>query len=68
MPGRGLCYAKPVPVEQGGGIECLCDCATMTILHVNIEGALAEAREIAFTCDGCQSAHWLTLYPVQEQT
>lgn len=71
-PGRGLCYARPVPLEQGGGIEALCDCGLTSVLQVEIEGALEEPREIAFTCDpeagGCGSVHWLVLLPAGEGT
>lgn len=71
-PGRGLCYAKPALVDNGPGmpdgpgIECLCDCGLTTIIHLDLDGPLMEPREIAYTCDGCQSVHWLTLYPVAD--
>ena len=41
-----------------GGIEILCDCATITVLQ--IEGTPSDGQEIAFTCDGCLTVHWLT--------
>jgi hypothetical protein len=69
-PGRGLCCARPVPLGQGGGIDCLCDCGLTTILHVETDGPLEVSREITFTCDpaegGCGSAHWLVLLPLRE--
>jgi hypothetical protein len=61
MPGRGLEYVRPHEL----GIEALCDCATITILTVDPEDIrrLEHATETSFTCDGCGSVHWLTLYP-----
>ena len=41
------------------------DCATITILTVDPEDIrrLEHATETSFVCEGCQSVHWLTLYP-----
>jgi hypothetical protein len=59
-PGRGLVSVRP---REDGSIDCLCDCGLTTVLQIDLDGPLPEAREIAFTCDGCSSAHWLTLTP-----
>jgi hypothetical protein len=64
LPGRGLCYVRVHEL----GLEALCDCGTTTILTVDPEDIrrLGPGQETAFTCDGCQSVHWLTLKPTEE--
>jgi hypothetical protein len=57
-PGRSLEWVRPVP----GGIEFLCDCATITVLEVEADPG-AKTQEIAVTCDGCLTAHWFTVIP-----
>jgi hypothetical protein len=68
LPGRGLCYARPVLHDGNPAIEALCDCATRMILRLDPSflAGLDAPREFAFTCDGCGSAHWLTIYPTAE--
>lgn len=65
-PPRSLVSVQPVPPEQGGGVLIGCDCGTST--HLVIEGVsnLTETVERAFTCSGCQSAHWFTVGPLAE--
>lgn len=65
LPGRGLEYARPVVHDDGPAIEALCDCGTTTILTLNAAQvqALTGPNEFAFTCDTCQSTHWVTIYP-----
>jgi hypothetical protein len=65
-PPRSLLYVRPVPAEQGGGLEIACDCGTVTQLIIEIADALAETREGAFTCDGCYSVRWFTVGPLGE--
>jgi hypothetical protein len=67
FPGRGLCYARPAVHGGERAIEALCDCGTLTILTLDpadIAG-LTAPHETAFTCGGCQSAHWITIYPTE---
>lgn len=52
---RSIEWMRPAPE---GGIEVLCDCATITVLQ--FEGTFTDGQEIAFTCDGCHTVHWLT--------
>ena len=61
-PARSLLWVKPYSGEDGEGIELGCDCATVTVYLVDAAD-LTEAREVAFTCDGCSSVRWITLYP-----
>lgn len=65
-PARSLVSVQPVPPEQGGGVLIGCDCGTST--HLVVEGVshLTEPTEAAFTCSGCQSAHWFTVAPLGE--
>ena len=64
FPGRGIVFANPVPKEQGGGMLIGCDCGTSTQLVIEWDHTHpVPAQEIAFTCDGCQSTHWLTIGP-----
>lgn len=62
-PPRSLLYVRPVPAEQGGGVEIACDCGTITQLIIEDAGQLTEPREAALTCEGCQSVHWFTVGP-----
>ena len=66
LPGRGLVYVKPHDL----GLEALCDCATVTILRIDPAEAatVTETREVPFTCEGCQSVHWLTFVPGEDTT
>jgi hypothetical protein len=56
------------------GFAVLCDCATTTEVHVQFkceDGTISGSppcgtvapQEIAITCDGCGSTHWLTITP-----
>jgi len=65
-PPRSLLYVRPVPAEQGGGLLIGCDCATETHLVIDGLDQLTECREMAFTCDGCQSVTWFTVGPAAE--
>lgn len=58
MGGRSLINAT-VAVNGDGEpvITCVCDCGEVT--EVVIVGPLA-AGEFAYTCDGCQTSHWIT--------
>ena len=61
-PPRGLLWVKPLPVEQGGGLEITCDCGTITQLTIQVDdGAVLPDHEVPFTCDGCLSTHWWTI-------
>ena len=55
-PPRSIEWVKPVP----NGVEILCDCATITVLELEIDPAALPSTQ-AFTCDGCLSVHWFTL-------
>jgi hypothetical protein len=64
FPGRGIVFANPVPKDQGGGMLIGCDCGFNTQIVVEWDHSRpVPAQEIAFTCGGCQSAHWLTIGP-----
>lgn len=45
-----------------GGVEILCDCATLTELQLQIDPD-APAQEIPFLCDGCNTVTWFTFTP-----
>lgn len=58
-----------------GGFTLMCDCGTITQVVVQLGEPAAAApdgppriahQELAVTCDGCGSAHWLTLTPSGE--
>jgi hypothetical protein len=40
-------------------LSCLCDCGTVTAVIFAV--AESAAAEVAYTCDGCQSSHWMTV-------
>jgi hypothetical protein len=65
-PPRSLLWANPVSTEQGPGIELGCDCGTSTILVIDGADQLTELREIAATCDGCNSTRWITVGPADQ--
>lgn len=44
-----------------GGVEILCDCATLTELEIKIEPGATGTRDIPFLCDGCHTVTWFTL-------
>jgi len=60
-PRRGLICANPVPAENGGGMLLVCDCGTATHLVIDWEPGAAGKHEIAVTCDGCGTPHWVTV-------
>lgn len=69
---RGIVWVKARP----DGFEVLCDCATLThvILHLELpvrplapgERMGVPGDQIAFTCDGCNTTHWLDFKAVIE--
>lgn len=69
---RGVGVQSVRPSDEGDAavLECVCDCGQVTEITL-VLGFIAEAvvpaREFAFTCDRCQSSHWLTvgLAPVE---
>lgn len=63
LPGRGLAGVTPVPAALGVGVFADCDCGTTTRLMFNPDD-VTEIRELAFTCDGCQSVHWFRIGPL----
>ena len=48
---------RPIP----GGVEILCDCATLTELELQIDPGVTGTREIPFLCEGCNTLTWFTL-------
>lgn len=65
-PPRSLLWANPVSTEHGPGIELGCDCGTNTILIIDGADQITQPREIAATCDGCNSTRWITAGPVDQ--
>ena len=63
-PPRSIVSIEPVPPEQGGGLLIGCDCGSITHLILAGLEELTQARELAVTCDGCQSSTWFTVTPV----
>ena len=64
---RGLLWARPVPTEDGGGLELACDCGAITIVVIENADQITGPAEIASTCPGCSSVRWITLYPLGEE-
>lgn len=62
-PRRGLVSVQPIAAEEGGGLLIICDCGGLIQLVIEDVGAIIEPREIAVTCDGCQTSHWITITP-----
>lgn len=54
---RSIESVRPIP----GGVEILCDCATLTELTLDIDPGVTGDREIPFLCDGCHTVTWFTL-------
>jgi hypothetical protein len=65
-PPRSLLWASPYSGEEGQGIELGCDCAAVTVYILEGLDQMTEARDMAFTCDGCQSVRWITVGPVDQ--
>jgi hypothetical protein len=61
FPSRGT---ASVEVTPDGGIVVICDCGTATQLVLQVDGSVQDGHELAVTCGGCQSPHWLTLRAV----
>lgn len=59
-PGRSLVYVRPAGTADGPGLELGCDCGTVTALYLDPE---TPAMDVAVTCDGCGSPHWLAVQP-----
>lgn len=55
FPRRSIVSLRPVE----GGVEVLCDCATVTVL--TFDAGVSVPLESAFTCDGCLTVHWFEL-------
>lgn len=62
LPPRSIEQVTPVP----GGVEVLCDCATITVLDLSDVPLEALPLEQAFTCEGCLSVRWFTLVAVSD--
>jgi hypothetical protein len=57
---RGVeCVGATIMADGEPAFLFLCDCATTTA--VRVEGITDGPREFAFTCDGCQASHWMTI-------
>ena len=56
-PGRGCIRAQSMP----GGFILLCDCGHTTEVLVEVGLDPPEVSEIAITCEGCRTSHWVTL-------
>jgi hypothetical protein len=65
-PPRSLLWAKPVQTEHGPGIDLGCDCGNAYILVIDGADQLTAPRDIATTCDGCNSVRWITVGPVDQ--
>jgi hypothetical protein len=65
-PPRSLLWAKPYSGEGGQGIELGCDCATVTVYIIEDADRITECRDVAFTCDGCDSVRWITIGPADQ--
>jgi hypothetical protein len=63
-PARSLLWANPVDTDDGPGIELGCDCGRSTVYIIADADQVTEPREVAFTCDGCNSVRWITVGPV----
>jgi len=60
FPSRGIAGIDVAP----DGFVLLCDCGTSTQVTLQADGSIQDGHELAVTCDGCQSVHWLTLRAV----
>ena len=65
-PPRSILSIEAVPPEEGSGLLIACDCGSVTQLVIDGLEHLSGRRELAFTCDGCQSSTWFTVGPVGE--
>ena len=64
-PPRSLLAAETFTDEQGRPVLRLaCDCATTTDYVIEDAAQITEPREVAFTCDGCESVRWVVITPV----
>jgi hypothetical protein len=58
----GVRSLELIEVRGVGGntvLVCLCDCGTVT--NVELVGTIVQTQEIAYTCEGCLSSHWMTI-------
>lgn len=47
--------------EEGRpAVTFACDCSVVTVLVLEVDGAANGSHELAFTCAGCLSSHWVT--------
>jgi hypothetical protein len=76
-PARGLHLLGMYPQEDGAPVlRLLCDCgrpAELALRPADPEGrpvpfnaAQVKPQEVAFTCEGCGSVHWLRIGPPGE--
>jgi hypothetical protein len=64
MSSRGVDFVSVALDEEGCPTFAFqCDCGELTRVAVEAlaEHAGTDALEFAFTCDGCQSSHWVTI-------
>lgn len=64
QPSRSLVQVD-VSTEREDGIptlHCLCDCGTLTHIDLEVTFTIAGTMgmQFAYTCDSCQTSHWLT--------
>jgi hypothetical protein len=43
-------------------LTLLCDCGTVTeVVVAGVQEIHGAVQEFAYTCDGCQTSHWITV-------
>lgn len=63
MPRAVECIGATVTSDGYPSFRFLCDCSTVVDVVVAdlAERSGTDVLEFAFTCDGCESSHWLTV-------
>lgn len=71
IPGfhRGIeCSAVTIDDHGNPVFAFRCDCATTTAVTVADLAEKSATLEFAFTCDGCGTAHWMTIARVDRES
>ena len=61
LPARGLTQATAWFDGDHPVLEMICDCGVVTEAVFEIDPGFVGAWEVAVTCDGCVSVHWVTM-------
>lgn len=61
LPRRSIVAAEFITPDHDGQIRVLLTCDCSRVIDLTAEIPVAGSQEVAFTCEGCGTAHWFTV-------